>query len=557
MTAMRDTRPGATAIPNQPANGAERLPVVLVCDDIAEDGLRLFEGQAEVVVKTGLKGGDLLDAVADCDALLVRSQTKVTAEVIAAAKRLRIIGRAGVGVDNIDVPAATSRGIIVVNSPMAVNIAAAEHALALMLSLARNVPQGNASLRDGRWDRSKFLGVEVRGKTLGVIGLGNIGSEFARRGAALEMRVLGYDPYVSAEVASRLGVELADVDAILKEADFVSVHVPLTEKTRGLIGERELAIAKPGIRLINCARGGIIDEAALLKALEDGRVAGAALDVFTQEPPIGNPLVSHPRVVVTPHLGASTEEAQVNAAIQVTQQVVAVLGGQPARFAVNVPSIRPEVMTELEPYLGLAEALGDLLARLHDGQVACVEIGYSGDAANFDTALLRAAALKGILGRALLERINLVNAQLVARNRGIQVIETKSGQPAENYTNLISVRVVGRGGRLKLGGSQVSGTLVNGVVHIVGVNGYRMDIVPSGDYVLFCHYKDRPGVIGRIGTLLGERSVNISFMQVGRREARGEAMMVLGLDEDVSGDSQLFGQILEAGDVQHAQLVKL
>ena len=540
----------------------DRRPRVLVCDEIAEDGLRLFAGTADVEVRTGLKGDDLLAAVADCDAIVVRSQTKVGAEVIAAAKRLRVIGRAGVGVDNIDVPAATARGIVVVNSPMAVNVAAAEHALALMFALARNVPQGDASLRDGRWERTKYMGVELRGRTLGVIGLGNIGSEFARRGAALEMRVLGYDPYVSAEVASRLGVELTDVDTILAESDFVSVHVPLTPATRGLIGERELAKAKPGVRLINCARGGIIDEAALLAALNDGRVAGAALDVFTQEPPIGNPLVGHPKVIATPHLGASTEEAQVGAAIEVAQQVIAVLAGQPAKYAVNVPSIRPEVMAALAPFLGLAETLGGLLARLYDGPVARVEIGYAGEAAEFDTALLRAAVLKGLLSEALSEPINLVNAQLVARNRGIQVVETKTDEPAGNYTNLITLRVAGTGvgsGRdaRSAPGDEVSGTLVNGVVHVVGVNDYRVDIVPSGAYLLFCHHTDRPGVIGRIGTLLGGRDVNISFMQVGRRAARGEAMMVLGLDEDVSENSELFRQILRAGDIRKARLVRL
>ena len=533
-----------------PESGRAR---VLVCDPIAADGIRLLRECALVDVRTGLKPDQLALAVDGYDGLVVRSQSRVSADVVEAATRLRVIGRAGVGVDNIDVDAATRKGIVVVNAPTAVNVAAAEHALAMMLALARHIPQADASLRAGRWERSRFVGVELRGKTLGVVGLGNIGSELARRAAALDMNVLAADPFVSEEYARRLDVHLVPLETLIREADFISVHVPLTPATRGLIGERELAAAKPGVRLINCARGGIVDERALLSALESRRVAGAALDVFTQEPPTGNPLLAHPRVVVTPHLGASTEEAQVGAAIEVAEQVIAVLRGQPARYAVNVPAMRPEALAALAPYLHLAEKLGQLLAQLEAGPFDRLEIAYSGEIADFDTTALKAAAVHGLFREASPDRVNLVNALLVARNRGLHVAEQKSDEPADNYTNLISLRVDSAGSFVR----QVAGTVINGDPHIVRVDDYRVDVVPGGGYLLFCHHTDRPGVIGRIGTLLGNHDVNISFMQVGRRQPRGEAMMVLGLDEHISEDDELFRRILEAGDVQAARLVRL
>jgi D-3-phosphoglycerate dehydrogenase len=526
---------------------------ILVCDPIAPEGIRLLAEHARVEVRTGLKPGELAGAVADYDGLVVRSQTRVTTEVIAAAHRLRVVGRAGVGVDNIDVEAATRKGVVVVNAPTAVNVAAAEHTLAMLFALVRNIPQADASLRAGRWDRGRFVGAELRGKTLGVVGLGNIGAELARRAAALEMRVLAADPFVSEEYARRLGAQLVSFEALIREADVVSVHVPLTPATRGLIGERELAMAKPGVRIVNCARGGIVDERALLAGLESGRVAGAALDVFSQEPPAGNPLVGHPKVVVTPHLGASTEEAQVSAAVEVAEQVVAVLQGQPARYAVNVPAMRPEALAALAPYIRLAETLGHLLAQLDGGAIGRLEIDYSGEIAGLDTTPLKAAAILGLLREASPERVNLVNALLVARNRGLHVAERKTDEPADNYANLITLRADGASRLARA----VAGTVINGEPHVVGIDDYRVDVVPGGGYLLFCHHTDRPGVIGRIGTLLGDHDINISFMQVGRRQPRGEAMMVLGLDERISEDDELYRRILEAGDIQTARLVRL
>lgn len=528
-------------------------PKVLICDPIAPDGIRLLRDYAAVDVRTSLTPEQLAQAVGGYEGLIVRSQTRVTADVIEAATRLRVVGRAGVGVDNIDVDAATRKGIVVVNAPTAVNVAAAEHALGLMLALARHIPQADASLRAGRWERGQFVGVELRGKTLGIVGLGNVGSELARRAEALEMRMLAADPFVSEEYARRLGVSLVSLETVLHEADFISFHVPLTPLTKGLIGERELAAVKPGVRLINCARGGIIDERSLLQALDSGRVAGAALDVFAQEPPFASPLASHPRVVATPHLGASTEEAQIGAAIEVAQQVVAVLQGQPARYAVNVPSIRPETLASLAPYLRLAEKLGHLLAQLGTGPVSRLEISYSGEIASFDTTPLKAAVVNGLLREASPERVNLVNALLVARNRGLHVVEQKSEEPSDNYTNLIALRIDGAGSFIR----KVAGTVINGDPHVVRVDEYRVDVVPTGTYLLFCHHTDEPGVIGRIGMLLGNHDVNISFMQVGRLRRRGEAMMVLGLDEPISEDDELFRRILEEGSIRAARLVRL
>jgi D-3-phosphoglycerate dehydrogenase / 2-oxoglutarate reductase len=528
-------------------------PRVLVCDAIAPEGLELLQRHLEVDVRIGLSSAALAGVIAGYAGLVVRSQTKVTAEVVEAATCLRVIGRAGVGVDNIDVEAATRKGVIVVNSPMAVNAAAAEHALALMFALARQIPLADASLRAGRWERGAFTGIELRGKTLGVIGLGNIGSELASRAVALEMRVLGLDPYVSDEYANRLGITRADLPTLLKESDFISVHVPLTPATKGMIGERELAAAKPGVRIINCARGGIVDERALLKALDSGQAAGAGLDVFAQEPPIGNPLIGHPKVVATPHLGASTAEAQIGAALDVAEQVIAVLDGRPARFAVNVPAIRPEALATLRPYLELADRLGNVLAQLDVGPIERLVISYSGEAAELETTPLRAAVLHGLLREASPERVNLVNALLVARSRGLHVLERRSDEPTDDVTNLISITAEPDGAFFHT----VAGTVINGQPHLVRINEYRVDIVASGGYVLLCHHVDRPGVIGAIGTLLGNRDVNISFMQVGRLNPRGEALMVLGLDEPISEDDELFHRILEVGAIRTAKLVRL
>lgn len=528
-------------------------PRILVCEPIAEDGLRLLRQHARVDVRLDL-GARLREAIDGYEGLIVRSQTRVSAEVIHAATRLRVIGRAGVGVDNIDVEAASARGIVVVNAPTAANVAAAEHTLALLLALARHIPQADASVKAGRWERSRFLGVEVRGKTLGIIGLGHIGSEVARRAGGLGMRVIAYDPYVSPEYALKLNVTLVDLDTLLQQSDFLTVHVPLTPATRGLIGARELARTKRGVRIINCARGGIIDEVALAAALRSGQVAGAALDVFTTEPPENSPFITDPdlrqRVVLTPHLGASTEEAQISAAVEVAEQVIAVLQGLPARYAVNAPAILPEQLQALAPYIRLAERLGRLFAQLSNGQLRHLEILYEGEIAEYDTTPLKAAVVKGYLQTVSPEHITLTNALLMARVRGLTVVEHRQTAPAENYANLLTVRTAAAQFV-----HQLSGTVVSGEPYIVRINQYWVHVLPTEGYLLICYHIDRPGIVGKIGTLLGAADINISFMQVGRRTRRGEAMTVLGLDEPVPED--LYHRLIAEAGLLAAKLVQL
>lgn len=523
---------------------------VLVCDRIAEDGIKILRQGADVDVRIGLSADELRDIVAQYDALVVRSETKVTESIIEAASRLQVIGRAGVGVDNIDVEAASRKGIVVVNAPTSNTIAAAEHTIALMMALARRVPQAHASLRSGEWQRSRFMGVEVRGKTLGIIGLGRIGGEVARRAQGLLMQVVGYDPFVSAELASRLGISLVSLEELLKVSDFVTLHTPLTASTRGLLGRRELALMKPTAYVINCARGGLIDEDALAEALEEGRLAGAALDVFVQEPPKDSPLLRSEKVVATPHLGASTKEAQVGVAVDVASQVLAVLRGEPAMYAVNAPAFLPEAMAALGAYLPVAEMVGSLFSQLQEGQLGPLEILYSGVVAEHDTTPLTAAVLKGLLQPVSEEHVTLMNAMLLAKGRGLVVREQKSSESVENYTNLICLR-----SGLTGGVREVAGTMVNGRPHIVRLNDYRVDFVPTDSYILFGEHTDRPGIIGRVGTIMGRADINISFMQVGRKIARGRAMMILGLDDPIP--DEVLAEVRAIEDIGNIRVVRL
>ena len=501
---------------------------VLVTDPIAQDGVELLRRHATVDVRLGLKGQELLDAIRDYEALIVRSETKVTAEVIKAGVKLQIIGRAGVGVDNIDVDAATQQGIIVVNAPTGNTISAAELTLGLMFAVARNVPQAHASLKRGEWRRSALVGVELRNKTLGIIGLGRVGGAVARRALELEMKVLAHDPFISEDMAHNLGVEMATFEDVLKRSDFITVHTPLTASTQGLIGAKEIALCKPGVRFINVARGGIIDEQALADAIEEGHVAGAAVDVFTEEPVKDSPLLHNDKVVVTPHLGASTEEAQTNVAVDVAQEVVSVLQGMPARYAVNVPLVSPETMTFISPFIPVAALIGNIVTQLCEGQLGEIQIGYEGELADHDTTPLKAAVVGGMLKSISEERITLVNASLIAQSRGLRIIEQK-GPARENYTNLLTVAAQTSSGRTVVGG-----TLMRGHPHIVQVNDYWLDIEAlAARYLLLCENTDRPGRIGAVGTLLGNADINIAFMQVGRDKPRGMALMVLGLDEPV------------------------
>lgn len=501
---------------------------VLVADPIAPEGIDLLRRGAEVDVRPGLSRAELVGIVGDYAALVVRSETKATAEVIEAGRQLQVIGRAGVGVDNIDVEAATKRGIVVVNAPTGNTIAAAEHAVALLMSVARRVPQAHAAVTSGQWDRLRFIGNELRGKTLGLVGLGRIGTEVARRARGLEMQVVAYDPYVSQEAAQQVGVRLVPFELLLGAADFISLHTPLSDSTRGLIGRREIALCKPTAHLINAARGGLVDEEALLAALDEGRLAGAALDVFATEPPEGSALFKSDKVVLTPHVGALTREAQISVALDVAEQVLAVLHGRPARYAVNMPITQPEALGRLLPYLDLAERMARIGGQLVGGQLVGVEITYWGEIGEQDTRPLRAAVIKGLLGRVTEEPINLVNAHLVAKARGLRVMEQTNAGDLESYGSLVNIRV-----QSDQDSAEVAGTVIRREPHIVRIGEYWLDLVAAEGSYLFCYHRDTPGIIGRIGTVLGEADINIASLQVARQRPRGEALMILGLDEDV------------------------
>ncbi len=523
---------------------------ILVSDPIAEDGVNaLKEGGADVDVKTGLPPEDLKAIIGDYQALVVRSETKVTRDILGAAKALQVVGRAGVGIDNIDVEAATERGVVVVNAPTGNIISAAEHAVALMLSLARHIPAANASLKSGKWERSKFMGLEVRGKTLGIVGLGQVGSEVARRARGLEMHVIAFDPFVPEERARVLGVDLVSLEDLLRGSDFVTVHTTLTEGTRSLIGEEQLRMMKPTARIINTARGGIIDETALAKALTEGWIAGAAVDVFSKEPVTDHPLFGAPNIVVTPHLGASTAEAQERVAVDVAEQILAVLGGHPARYAVNAPMIDPETYAYLAPYLPVAFKAARLAVQLREGQLGELAIDYSGDIAQHDTTPLKAAALAGMLSIVSEDHVNVVNVDIIAQRRGIRIIETHSPSH-ELYSNVIRINVKGSSGE-----AHVSGTAAHDGPHIVSVDGFWVDIPPSEGYLLLCENKDRPGMVGAVGTLMGEYGVNISFMNVGRHEKRGVALMVLALDDHLSKDQ--IARVKEISGILGVKLAQL
>ena len=504
-------------------------PKVLVCDPIADEGVRaLQEFGAEVDVRLRQSPEELIANIPEYDAVVVRSETKITAAAIQAAQRLQVVGRAGVGVDNIDVEAATQRGVLVVNAPTGNMISAAEHSIGLMLALARNIPQANATLRSGKWERPRFMGVEVRGKTLGIIGLGQVGSEVARRARGLEMRVIGYDPFVPEERGRVLGAEMISLEDLLRQSDFISVHTTLTEGTHGLIGEAELALVKPSVRIVNTARGGIVDEEALCRAVAEGRVAGAALDVFEGEPKVNPKLLESDSIIVTPHLGASTAEAQERVALDVVEQVIAVFKGEPVRYAVNAPLIPPETLSILAPYIEVGMKTGKLAMQLCEGQLESVSISYSGEIGLHDVAPLKAAVIRGLLAPISEEQVTIVNADIVAQRRGMRIEEHK-GPSHDIYSNLITVRLA-----TSAGPTTVSATVAHDGPHIVLVNDYWVDIPPSEGYLLMCENQDRPGMIGAVGTMLGSFDVNVSFMNVGRHTPRGHALMVLMLDEALS-----------------------
>ncbi|GAB4276326.1 MAG: phosphoglycerate dehydrogenase [Deferrisomatales bacterium] len=502
---------------------------VLVSDNLSARGieiLRRAEG-IEVDVRTGLSPAELKEIIGPYDALVVRSATQVTEEVLEAAANLRVVGRAGIGVDNVDVPAATKRGVVVMNTPGGNTVTTAEHALALLMSLVRNVPQATNSMKAGRWEKKKFQGRELCGKTLGVVGLGNIGSIVADRAQGLKMKVIAYDPFISAERAAELGVERVDLDELYRRSDLITIHVPLMDETRNLINREAFARMRPGVFLVCAARGGIVDEEALLEALESGKVAGAALDVFREEPPGLTPLVRHERVVCTPHLGASTVEAQEAVAVQVAEQIVDYLTAGIIRNAINVPSVPPEVMAQMRPYLEMARSLGRLQAQLGIEGLRAVELEYSGKTAEGRTGLLTAAALEGLLAASLGERVNLVNAPVIARNRGIRVVETTRAN-GEDYTALIRLRVEITSGTYSLAGAIFG----KKEPRIVEVDGIPIEAIPKGHLLVFWNY-DRPGLVGNIGTTLGRHDINIGQMQFGRDVPGGRAVTVVNVDSPV------------------------
>ncbi len=517
---------------------------VLIADPIAKEGTELLRSFVQVDVKAKLKPEELKAIIGNYDALIVRSQTQVTADVIESGGKLKVIGRAGVGIDNIDVDAATQKGIIVVNAPTGNTVSAAEHTIALMLALARHIPKANSQLKSGIWERGKLVGTELRNKTLGILGLGNVGSEVAKRAQAFEMRVIAYDPFVSTNYAKAHEVSLVPLDQLLQESDFITLHLPLTPSTENLIGAKQLAKLKPTARIINTARGGLIDRQALIKAIDEGKMAGAAFDVFSTEPMTESPLFKRDEIIVTPHLGASTTEAQVNVAKDIAEQVLAVLQGKFSKYAVNAPHISPELM----PFIKVASITGSLAGQLMEGQTDSLHIKYCGELANYDCSSIKTSVISGLLRQTVEERVNLVNASLIATRRGLKITEEKE-TACQNYSNLLTLGITS-----SLGITTVSSTARNNETHIVQINDFWMDIMPTGGYSLFCDHLDQPGLVGAIGNITGRANVNISSMHLSRLQARGQALMILSLDEPLAEEQRQ--EILAIPGINTAKAVK-
>ena len=503
---------------------------VLVSDLIDPAGIEILVQVAHVDQRTGLSSKELIAAIGDYDALMIRSSTQVTAEVIEAAGRLRIIGRAGVGVDNVDVLAATRRGVLVVNSPEGNTIAAAEHTLALLLSLSRHIPQAHATMAKGRWDRKKYVGNELYKKRLGVVGLGKIGSHVARVAQAMGMEVIAHDPFISVNRAQQMQVHLSQIETLFQKADYITLHIPRTPDTENLVNARLLGLMKPTARIVNCARGGLIDEMALAEALNTGVIAGAGLDVYTSEPlALDSPLRSvNEHLILTPHLGASTEEAQENVAIDVAEQIRDVLLGLPARSAVNIPGLNAEIMEQLKPHLQLAEVLGLLVSQLSRGQVQKLEVRLQGRFAKCPSQPLLVAALKGLLTSALGDSINYVNAALEAKGRGIHVLQVKDAASQDFAGGSLQLSNLSGQSSHSVTGAVFGG----GELRITNIDEFPVNVPPS-HYMLFTRHRDMPGIIGQLGSLLGKHNINIASMQVGRRIVRGDAVMVLSIDDPI------------------------
>jgi D-3-phosphoglycerate dehydrogenase / 2-oxoglutarate reductase len=508
------------------------MPKVLISDALSSAAVAIFKErglEVEFQPNLGKDKDKLAAAINGYDGLAIRSATKVTAKMLERAQNLKVIGRAGIGVDNVDIPAATARGIIVMNTPFGNSITTAEHAISLMLALARQIPEADASTRAGKWEKNKFLGVEIFGKTLGVVGCGNIGSIVADRALGMKMKVVAYDPYLSAERALDLGVEKVELEELLRRADFITLHTPLTDKTRNIINGESLALTKKSVRLINCARGGLVDEAALFEALDCGRIAGAALDVFVTEPATDSPLFKLPNVVCTPHLGASTTEAQENVALQIAEQMSDYLTRGAISNAVNFPSISADEAPRLKPFVALAEKLGSFAGQLTETGIKRVQVSYEGVVAQMNTRALTSAAIAGLL-RPMLQDVNVVSAPVVAKDRGIVVEETRR-EAEGDYESLITVAVVtDRQTR------SVSGTVyADGRPRIVDIKGIRID-AEFGASMLYVTNEDKPGFVGRFATLLAGAGINIATFHLGRESAGGNAIALVEVDGAVPPD---------------------
>ena len=523
---------------------------VLVSDNIAQDGIDILnEAGIEVTKKTGLSEEELVKEIKGYDGIVIRSGTKVKASIIEASDNLKVIGRAGVGLDNVDVDAATKKGIIVMNTPLGNTISTAEHTMAVILSLARNIPQANLSMKENKWERKKFMGKELYGKVLGIVGLGRIGREVAKRAIEFGMKVLTFDPYISEEIASKIEVELVEYNDLLKRSDYITFHIPLSDNTYHMLSDKEFEIMKDTAYVINCSRGGVVDEEALCKALSGKNIAGAALDVYESEPPENSPLLELDNIVLTPHLGASTEEAQLNVAVEVAEQVRDALINNIVRNAVNLPTIEPETAEVLKPYFDLSEKLGSLLGQLVEGNVKKVEIKYSGDILEYNVAPLSAAVLKGFFSPILAESVNYVNSLAIAKERHISVEEIKSSK-VHNFNNLIQVIVETNKER-----KEVAGTLFsNNNPKIVNIDGYSLEAPPVGN-MLIIYNEDKPGVIGHIGTVFGKNNANISSMIFGREEPGGNALMVLNLDLTI--DATVIKELLDFKYIRIVKRIKL
>ncbi|MCG6917332.1 MAG: phosphoglycerate dehydrogenase [Deltaproteobacteria bacterium] len=524
---------------------------VLICDGLHRQGVKIFQKakNIEVLVRENIEVKELVDLISKCEGIVVRSRTKIDGKVLKKASRLKVIGRAGIGVDNIDIEAATAKGVLVMNTPGANAVAAAEHAMALMMALARHIPRADESVRSGRWEKKKFVGTELYNQTLGIIGLGRIGSIVANRSLGMKMRVLAYDPYVSEDAAAKLGVELVSPQKLFRKSDFISIHTPFTKETEGLLNEAAFKTMKRGVRIINCARGGIIDESALYEAIKKKKVAGAALDVFSQEPPLESPLLTLPQVIATPHLGASSEQAQMNVATAIAEQMVDYLNNGLIRNAVNMPSMSPKMIEQLQPYMQLAERLGRFLSMYFQGNVRRLKVSYGGDLRELELAPVTNAAQMGFLERGLGEEVNLVNAPVIMRSRGIPVEVTTTSEE-RGYTGLITLAVVTDKGK-----SQVAGTVFpTPECRIVGIDDYRMEAPLEGRMILISNY-DRPGVIGFIGTTLANHKVNIADMHLSRIRSKGTAICLVTVDNPISG--KVLKALKDYGDIIEATVIEV